>query len=848
MTVMAINHRQVLLNDKLNPMHTRIKTLLFLVLGLAAMRSSGTVFTYSTPASWNLAVSSPVSVSFEGIVPAGSFIHYPTPPGVNVAGVQFDIPEPPNSTPGFLWILGDGYYAPNAVLSSQWSTVSSALTVTFPTPVTAAAFSIWGFGQNNSTGATTYDFSLDSGGTVSTTQGGFWSPATFIGLVSTTPFSTVTIVSDPSTPDMINLNSVQFKSVPGAGCLVNNVPIFYQAPPIDPSILCPLTQAQLGDAPWACDNYANSGVPIRTLGCLLTAFAMSLKFAGVTTIPDTGQAMDPGSLNQYLIRQSLYDTEYNLSAAPLDAAARCISGYRLKLNYQSQFTPTSKEALEEMLCKGFPVIVEVTPVPHQHFVLVTGYQGDTFNIIDPGRRANTTLAAYGNTFVEIRGYIADPPEDISALDMDVGNNAELLIVDPAGNRTGFDGSTGSILNDIPHSGHFVDQVTDNDTGTTRFGISHSVLIFQPTPGTYLLRLTGLNSGPYSISTYAFAQDGSPEVPVTINGVVSAGGLQVFQANVLTTSGSQTILTQILPPLCSAGGPYTAECSGALTTVQLDGSASGDPSGSALTFSWTSDCPGAVFDNPASPAPTLILDSTQVPETCTVTLTVVDSFGLSSTCSSTVSVIDTTPPNLTCPSTLVVEFIDEKGAPASFTATATDVCSPVTIAFTPPSGSLFPIGGTPVLVEATDASGNATQCTFDVTVLGARGVKSNVLAQLVNLRATSTTGIDCWELDEAIEDMIDALGLDVPQAPAWVRNAHRTQNCPRHHHHPRIPLWLDETHVNPDAAWWVFSTEKDTVRELLQIITAKKSTIPDTTAQNLTDILALIVSGKRSQIA
>ena len=531
MTVMAINHRQVLLNDKLNPMHTRIKTLLFLVLGLAAMRSSGTVFTYSTPASWNLAVSSPVSVSFEGIVPAGSFIHYPTPPGVNVAGVQFDIPEPPNSTPGFLWILGDGYYAPNAVLSSQWSTVSSALTVTFPTPVTAAAFSIWGFGQNNSTGATTYDFSLDSGGTVSTTQGGFWSPATFIGLVSTTPFSTVTIVSDPSMPDMINLNSVQFKSVPGAGCLVNNVPIFYQAPPIDPSILCPLTQAQLGDAPWACDNYANSGVPIRTLGCLLTAFAMSLKFAGVTTIPDTGQAMDPGSLNQYLIRQSLYDTEYNLSAAPLDAAARCISGYRLKLNYQSQFTPTSKEALEEMLCKGFPVIVEVTPVPRQHFVLVTGYQGDTFNIIDPGRRANTTLAAYGNTFVEIRGYIADPPEDVGALDIDVETTPNSSSwIDSKSN--GIRWSHRQHLNDIPHSGHFVDQVTDNDTRTTRLGSLRSVFDLPDDSSNLPSQVDRLNSRPYSIRAYAFAQDGSPEVPVTINDVVAPEG---YRSSRLTCS-------------------------------------------------------------------------------------------------------------------------------------------------------------------------------------------------------------------------------------------------------------------------------------------------------------------------
>jgi hypothetical protein len=148
--------------------------------------------------------------------------------------------------------------------------------------------------------------------------------------------------------------------------------------------------------------------------------------------------------------------------------------------------------------------------------------------------------------------------------------------------------------------------------------------------------------------------------------------------------------------------------------------------------------------------------------------------------------------------------------------------------------LFPIGVTPVYVQATDTSSNIAQCAFDVTVLGARGVKSNILAKLVTLRATATTRIDCWELDEAIEDMIDALGLDVPGAPRWVQDAHHAPNCRGHHHHPRLPLWLDETHVNPVAAWWVFSSEKDAVKELLEIIRARKSKIPDATAQSLID--------------
>ena len=132
----------------------------------------------------------------------------------------------------------------------------------------------------------------------------------------------------------------------------------------------------------------------------------------------------------------------------------------------------------------------------------------------------------------------------------------------------------------------------------------------------------------------------------------------------------------------------------------------------------------------------------------------------------------------------------------------------------------------------DAAGNSNQCVFDVTVIGARGVKSNILAELVALRGTSTNRNDCWELDEAIEDMIDALGLNTPEAPPWVQDAHRTQLCGQHHSQPGVGLWLDETHVDRCRGWWVFENEKDAVSELVEILNYRRSAIPDATAQDL----------------
>lgn len=185
------------------------------LLGLTSVAASAGVVTYGTSTSWNAAVTAPVPVNFEGIVPPADppgALFYGIHPGVTVGSVQFDIPGPYDAASN-LAILGDGYYGrPNAQLSSQGYSWASGLTITFPTPVRAAAFSIWGFGPG---GPVQFDFSLDTGGTATTTQGGYLDPnSAFLGLVSSTPFTTVTIVSDASASGGIQLDYVNYATVP----------------------------------------------------------------------------------------------------------------------------------------------------------------------------------------------------------------------------------------------------------------------------------------------------------------------------------------------------------------------------------------------------------------------------------------------------------------------------------------------------------------------------------------------------------------------------------------------------------------------------------------------------------
>jgi hypothetical protein len=126
------------------------------------------------------------------------------------------------------------------------------------------------------------------------------------------------------------------------------------------------------------------------------------------------------------------------------------------------------------------------------------------------------------------------------------------------------------------------------------------------------------------------------------------------------------------PTSDAGGPYTQEWAGSTTTVELNGTGS---SGSLLTYSWTTDCPGGTFDNPASPQPILTVNtSASCLTNCNVSLVVTGDQCLpSSSDSTTVTIQDTIPPVILC-NTPDTGTITPKDAPVSFRATATDNCS------------------------------------------------------------------------------------------------------------------------------------------------------------------------------
>lgn len=79
--------------------------------------------------------------------------------------------------------------------------------------------------------------------------------------------------------------------------------------------------------------------------------------------------------------------------------------------------------------------------------------------------------------------------------------------------------------------------------------------------------------------------------------------------------------------------------------------------------------------------------------------------------------DNQPPSITCPPNLTLNASPGLcSAPAAYTANATDACTPVSLSYNPPTGTLINVGTTSVSATATDGAGNTASCNFSVKVV------------------------------------------------------------------------------------------------------------------------------------
>jgi hypothetical protein len=103
-------------------------------------------------------------------------------------------------------------------------------------------------------------------------------------------------------------------------------------------------------------------------------------------------------------------------------------------------------------------------------------------------------------------------------------------------------------------------------------------------------------------------------------------------------------------------------------------------------------------------------------TTTVNCSSTDTVGNTGSCSFTVSVNDNQAPTISCPANITTNIASgATNAVVSFSASATDNCSPITDNCEPASDSAFSLGETTVTCTVTDAANNTANCSFTITV-------------------------------------------------------------------------------------------------------------------------------------
>ena len=140
-------------------------------------------------------------------------------------------------------------------------------------------------------------------------------------------------------------------------------------------------------------------------------------------------------------------------------------------------------------------------------------------------------------------------------------------------------------------------------------------------------------------------------------------------------------------------------------------------GCSMPISWT---PPTVTDNCGE----VVVTSTYSPNDnftrgiTTVQYTATDNYGNTATCAFNVTVTGNSSPVLSaCPANITVNANASCKATVNWTPPSTvGNCVPVTLSSTRNPGTVFNLGTTPVTYTVVDQSGNATSCSFNVTVV------------------------------------------------------------------------------------------------------------------------------------
>jgi hypothetical protein len=372
-----------------------------------------------------------------------------------------------------------------------------------------------------------------------------------------------------------------------------NGSIFIQGTSVLPPVVttttaCPgvdvMKWSQGGAFAWANDPYDHEdGSFMYQKGCLVTALAIGMEFA-CDEANGSGKAswpspqldcanLNPRDVNDFLTTPypdtqpgfSYYNNNFN--ADPTVAVSQ-YSGGRLALDdlgLSARSPMTQSDEVDAVLCgtggsPPHPVLVKVQsyddPADYGHFLLLTGKQGSTYTVQDPGCANRTTLTGtfscpsradpgrmltFDGNYIPY-GAVKDPP-DMRLVNLALPANGWLRVVDPSGNVTALDTSQqDATLSGIPSSAYFLVSVDDDENlSAPPAATSHFVDLRTPVPGVYVVTVNGTANGQATLGISSFDSFGQPLSQSVLASQAEPGSLQTYLLT-LNSDGSSSAVS------------------------------------------------------------------------------------------------------------------------------------------------------------------------------------------------------------------------------------------------------------------------------------------------------------------
>ncbi|MDO8613596.1 MAG: C39 family peptidase [Dehalococcoidia bacterium] len=377
------------------------------------------------------------------------------------------------------------------------------------------------------------------------------------------------------------LTQVGFEDLTGGGDKDYDDVVFNISPAFAPGV--PLYKQC--DPNWS-GSYNHTSATICGLGCALTSVVMILRHYGVDT--------DPNRLNDWLNANGGYDRDGHIRWWTIPNYAKSLG---IDLRYQAVESKVSRDLkvqrLNELVDAGIPVIVGVPYCGKLgcenpgHFVVVTGRQGGTWSVNDPGGHGGQTLDAYN---VDAQLMSADPPptslrwyvpggqQSRAQMLIQAHSPIELLVTDPVGRRTGYDAATGLIINEIPGASYGLDQaLVDQETGATLPGVL-TLYLDLPSTGSYRLDIVAVAAGSYAVDINAYDETGQLSSRLDLEGVATPGPSQIYEVSYSSVTGSNVEVACLDPPNGDSDGDgLTNESEVSFGTDGCDADTDGDAS-------------------------------------------------------------------------------------------------------------------------------------------------------------------------------------------------------------------------------------------------------------------------------